>query len=153
VTEVPSEAMDNEVKELLQVMRQENAETRKHLEAVVAEMRQENVAAHAETRQQLEAVAGAIRQENAVAHVETRQQLEAVAGAIRQENAVAHAETRRHFDVVAEGLRHELGLVAESVTFIGEKVDRLDARVSGITDDLDLRVTRLEAESWRRGQQ
>ena len=33
-------------------------------------------------------------------------------------------ETRRHFDVVAEGLRHDVGLVAEKVSRLDEKLDR-----------------------------
>lgn len=35
-------------------------------------------------------------------------------------------ETRRHFDVVAEGMRAEVRLVAEDVTALAERVDRLE---------------------------
>jgi uncharacterized protein Yka (UPF0111/DUF47 family) len=35
-------------------------------------------------------------------------------------------ETRRHFDVVAEGMRAEVRLVAEGVTALAERVDRLE---------------------------
>ena len=35
-------------------------------------------------------------------------------------------ETRRHFDVVAEGMRAEVRLVAEGVTVLAERVDRLE---------------------------
>lgn len=89
------------------------------------------------------------------------------------ENAAAHVETRRYFDaktedlrgqyeVTAEGLRHEIRLVAESVTVLGEKVERevnrLDEKMdSGFAEtqamikfshaDLDRRITALEGGS------
>lgn len=39
------------------------------------------------------------------------------------------AETRAHFDVISEGLRAEVRLVAEGVTSVGERVDRLSADI------------------------
>ena len=77
---------------------------------------------------------------------ELRQVLEAM----QRDNAAAHAETRRHFDIVAEELRHELRIVAEGVGSLSERIDRLEASVMKVTDDLDARVTRLEAASSRR---
>jgi len=35
-------------------------------------------------------------------------------------------ETRRHFDVVAEGMRSDIRLVAEGVSSLSERVDRLE---------------------------
>ena len=35
-------------------------------------------------------------------------------------------ETRRHFDVIAEGMRAEVRLIAEGVTALAERVDRLE---------------------------
>ena len=65
-------------------------------------------------------------------------------------------ETRRHFDVVGEGLRTEVRLVAEGVTALSERVDRvegnliqsLEARVGELGQrygDLESRLHRLEA--------
>ncbi len=41
------------------------------------------------------------------------------------------AETRRHFDITAEGLRHEVGLVAESVLVLDERLTRELADIRG----------------------
>ncbi len=38
-------------------------------------------------------------------------------------------ETRRHFDVVAEGMRADIRLVAEGVSSLSERVDRLEQNV------------------------
>ncbi len=38
-------------------------------------------------------------------------------------------ETRRHFDVVAEGMRSDIRLVAEGVSSLSERVDRLEQNV------------------------
>jgi hypothetical protein len=105
--------MDEDLKRLLEEMRQENAAAHAQTRA---ELRQENAAAHAETRAEL-------RQENAAAHAETRQHTDTIAAQIRQENAAAHAETRRHFEVVAEATHHEIQLVAEKVVRVEEKLD------------------------------
>jgi chromosome segregation ATPase len=96
--------MDEDLKQLLETMRQENA------------------AAHAETRREL-------RQENANAHVETRREL-------RQENANAHVETRRHFEVVAERLETKIDLVTEGVIHANERIDRLDAKVDTLAEEM-----------------
>ena len=70
-------------------------------------------------------------------------------------------ETRRHFDVVAEGMRAEVRLVAEGVTALAERVDRVENNLreeiretrrdltSLLTTsytDLDRRVRRIEGE-------
>ena len=70
-------------------------------------------------------------------------------------------ETRRHFDVVAEGMRAEVRLVAEGVTALAERVDRLEHNLReeiretrrGLTSlltasytDLNRRVRRLEGD-------
>ncbi|HSE95171.1 MAG TPA: hypothetical protein VLD61_04730 [Methylomirabilota bacterium] len=38
-------------------------------------------------------------------------------------------EMRRHFDVVAEGLHGDIRLVAEGVTVLSERVDRLESNL------------------------
>ena len=70
-------------------------------------------------------------------------------------------ETRRHFDVVAEGMRAEVRLVAEGVTALAERVDRLEhnlreeiretrrdltSLLTASYTNLDRRVRRLEGE-------
>lgn len=70
-------------------------------------------------------------------------------------------ETRRHFDVIAEGMRAEVRLVAEGVTALAERVDRLGhnvreeiretrrdltALLTASYTDLDRRVRRLEGD-------
>ncbi|HUP44401.1 MAG TPA: hypothetical protein VM779_02705, partial [Thermoanaerobaculia bacterium] len=52
---------------------------------------------------------------------------------IRQEFAAAHAETRRHIDVRVERLHNEIGLVAESVVVLSEKLDR---EIAGVRADM-----------------
>jgi fructose-1-phosphate kinase PfkB-like protein len=70
--------------------------------------------------------------------------------AIRAENAAAHTETRRQFEIITEGLRSQMQIVAEGVSMNNEKIDRFDAKIDQITDDLEVRVTGLEAMSSRR---
>lgn len=70
-------------------------------------------------------------------------------------------ETRRHFDVIGEGMRAEVRLVAEGVTALAERVDRLGhnvreeiretrrdltALLTASYTDLDRRVRRLEGD-------
>jgi hypothetical protein len=66
---------------------------------------------------------------------ELRQVLEAM----QRDNAAAHGETRRHFDIVAEQLGHELRIVAEGVGSSSERIDRLEAQVAKVADNLDAR--------------
>ena len=105
---------------------------------------QENAAAHVETRRQFEAATEATRLENA---------------ATRQENLAGHVETRRYFDVVTEETRHEIRLVAESVAYViedlqrtrttlDEKIDRTTAETQAMIRfshrELDRRISSLE---------
>ncbi|MBI3625291.1 MAG: hypothetical protein HY215_03970, partial [Candidatus Rokubacteria bacterium] len=70
-------------------------------------------------------------------------------------------ETRRHFDVIAEGMRAEVRLVAEGVTALAERVDRVEnnlreeiretrrdltSLLTASYTDLDRRVRRLEGD-------
>ncbi len=70
-------------------------------------------------------------------------------------------ETRRHFDGIAEGMRAEVRLVAEGVTTLVERVDRLEQNLreeiretrrdltsllTASYTNLDRRVRRLEGE-------
>jgi predicted nucleic acid-binding Zn-ribbon protein len=68
------------------------------------------------TDDELKHLFDAMRQEIGAFRHEVRDEI----GTIRQ----AHVETRRHFDVVTEATRHEIGLVAESVALVGEKLER-----------------------------
>jgi hypothetical protein len=92
-----------------------------------------------------------MREENAGAHLETRQYVDKSIFALRQENTAAHAETRRQFGVIAESLQHKIEIVIEGLTTNNERLDRLDVKFDRITDDLDTRLTRLEASSFRSG--
>lgn len=53
------------------------------------------------------------------------------------------SETRRHFDVVAEHFMSKLQLVAEGVTMVDEKVDRLRADMEQRFDQVERRLLRL----------
>ena len=44
-------------------------------------------------------------------------------------NSAEVDEVKRHFNVVAEGLRSEIRLLAEAVTAVDQKVDRLEVRM------------------------
>ncbi len=123
------------------------------LKQVLEAIREENAAAHAETRRRFEAA----QVENADAHAETRRQFEAAQAetlakfeAAQVENAAAHAETRRQMGVLAEAQQYKLDLVIERVLSNGEKIDQLDVKFGQITSGLDTRVTRLEVASARR---
>jgi cell division protein ZapA (FtsZ GTPase activity inhibitor) len=106
-----------------------------------------------ETRHHFEAVAE--RMDSRVD--ETRHHFEAVAE--RMDSRVD--ETRHHFDVVAEGMRADARLVAEGVSSLAERVDRVEhnlreeiretrrdltALLTASYTDLDRRVRRLEGD-------
>jgi len=59
-------------------------------------------------------------------------------------------KTRRHFDVVAEGMRSDIRQVAEGVSSLSERVDRLEQNVREeireTRRDLTRRVRRVEGE-------
>jgi hypothetical protein len=62
---------------------------------------------------------------------------------LREEIARSGAETRRHFDVVAEHFMSRLQLVAEGVTIVDQKLDRLRADVEQRFDRVERRLLRL----------
>lgn len=62
---------------------------------------------------------------------------------LREEIARSAAETRRHFDVVVEHFTSTLQLVAEGVTMVDEKVDRLRAEMEQRFDRVERRLLRL----------
>ena len=57
------------------------------------------------------------------------QELAVALDELRRDVEASAAETRRHFDVVAEDLRDDVRLVAEGVTALSERVDRLEANL------------------------
>ena len=91
-----------------------------------------------------------IREENASSHEETRQQFVVVADGIRREFVVLVDGVRREFVVITEELRHEIQTVAEGVTMMNEKIERIDAKLDGIASDHEARITRLETAASRR---
>lgn len=103
-----------------------DAELKEYLDTMRREMREENTSMFEAMRQENAANLEAMRQENA-ANLE----------AMRQENVAQHAETRRHSEVVGEHLRSEIQQVAEGVMMVGERVDRLERRVTGVEARLD----------------
>lgn len=46
------------------------------------------------------------------------------------------SETRQHFDVVAEGLKREIQLVAEGVTNVAQRVERVESEMHREFDDV-----------------
>ena len=92
-------------------------------------VRQENAAAHAETRQNTAVALGEMREANAAAHAETRQYIDQKV-----------AETRDFFAVLNEGTRHEIGLIAE-------KVARVDEKLDSVRNELEERMERGFAET------
>lgn len=63
----------------------------------------------------------------------------------RSELATSAAETRRHFDVVAGGLMSKIGLVAEGLAGLDQKVDRLATEMCSEFQKIDRRFLHLEA--------
>lgn len=64
---------------------------------------------------------------------------------IRAKIAASAGETRRHFDVVAEGLMSKIILVAEGLTGLDQKVDRLTSEMRTEFQKVDRRFLHLEA--------
>ena len=62
---------------------------------------------------------------------------------LREEIARSAAETRRHFDVVAEHFMSRLELVAEGVTMVDQKVDRLRVEMEQRFDQVERQLLRL----------
>ena len=131
--------MDNELKEVLEMIREENA------------------TAHAETRRQLETLDAKVataQAENATAHAETRRRFENLdtkVATAQAENADTHAKTRQQMGAIAEFQQHKLDLVIERVLGNGEKIDQLAARVDRVTSDHEARITRLEVATSLQG--
>jgi hypothetical protein len=103
------------------------------------------------TDDELKSLFDLVRQENAEAHAETRQNTTAALAEMRQENAEAHAETRSYidqkvaenrdfFEMLNEGTRHEIGLVAE-------KVVRVEERLDSVKNELEERMERGFADT------
>jgi formyltetrahydrofolate hydrolase len=125
--------MDDDLKEVLEAIRKENAD------------------AHAETRRlfQIEQL------KNAEAHAETRRRfgtLEARFETAQAENAEAHFKTRQKSELIAESHQHKLDLVIERVLSNGEKIDQLEAKVDQVTSNHESRITRLEISASLHGQ-
>jgi acetyl-CoA acetyltransferase len=95
---------DDELKALFETAAAQTA-------AAIAETRRLIAESAAETQQQIAALRGETQQQFAAARAENQQQLDA-----------ATAEMRLHFDITAEGLRHEIGLIAEKVIRVDEKL-------------------------------
>jgi hypothetical protein len=82
------------------------------LKSLLDTMRQENAAGHAETRGLVERIDKKV--DNSAADVDRR--FDAV--------DARFAELRRHFDVSAEATKHDIQLVAESVAHVNEELKR-----------------------------
>lgn len=80
-----------------------------------------------------------IREENAAAHEESRQQIQMTTEALRRETheeiAFAHADTRLLFEATIEEMRQLFKGVADGVTMLNEKIDRLDEKVERLSAD------------------
>lgn len=149
--------MDNELKEVLETIREENAaahaETQRRFETLEAKFETAEVKnddAHAETRRLFETAEA----RNATAHAETRRRLERLdtkLATAQAENEAAHAQTRHQFDLMAEFQQHKLDLVIERVLGNGEKIDQLDAKVDRLFSDHEARITRLEVATSLQG--
>jgi len=85
------------------------------------------------TDDELKHLFDALQKENAAAHAETRRDF--------HDTADHHvAEMRHYFDVAMESSKHEIGLIAEKVTRLEEKLDQIAA-------NLDERIERTAAET------
>ena len=132
--------IDEELKGLLDEMRQETAEVRRE----TAEMRQEN----AEMRQEMRRETAEMRQENAAAHEETRREVRKTADDLSK-IAVASEATQDRLKLVTElvGLVNEkLDVIASS---LDQKIDLSAAETQALIKSsygaLDRRVQKLEA--------
>ena len=122
---------DDELKGLFEGLRREFQETtgeiRRELQETTAETRQEMQTMRrelqettAETRQEMQTMRRELQETTA----ETRRELHTTTADLRREIQESAAETRRHFDVVAEGMRHEIGIIAERVIIVDERLTR-----------------------------
>jgi predicted nucleic acid-binding Zn-ribbon protein len=130
--------MDEELKQILEtmrqesaVMRQESAEMRQEFASLrqeFASMRQETAGEFAGVRQDF----GSMRQEFASLRQETAGEF----ASVRQEFAAESTETRRLFEVFTEDLKSQIQTVAEGVLSCNERIDRLDQKVDGLSDEM-----------------
>jgi hypothetical protein len=134
--------MDDDVKQLLEAIRQENAaahaETRAHTDKRVAETqahmdkRAAETQAHAdrrfaETQDHLAALREHVNTTAAEtqAHADRRfAETQENLTALRQHVDSTAAETRRHFDITAEQMQKRVDLLAEAITINDEKAER-----------------------------
>jgi len=120
--------------ELRQDIRAGDAETRRHVDAVAADIRHEVRAVEARTGERIDAVAAHLGQEMQAAEGRTRGHAEALA-----------RDTRRHFDVIAESLVSKIELVAEGLSGLDQKVERLREDMQDGFAQVDRRFVHLEA--------
>jgi DNA polymerase II large subunit len=116
--------IDDEVKALLDAMREENAEAR-----------QENAAMHAAARQEN----AAMRQENAAMHAETQRHVDIV---------VERMEGR--FELLAETVQLVNENLQTQIVALDRKIDKTTAETQGLVkflyDDLNRRVVVIEGK-------
>ena len=115
------------------------AETRQHVDESIAETQRQIVTSTAETRRYID--------ENIA---ETQRQITTSTAETRRYIDESTAETRRHFGVVAEGLMTKLELVVEGVRGTNERLDRFQSEVRAQFARVDRRFLRLEARRPRR---
>lgn len=99
------------------------------LKRLLQEMREENAEAHAETRRLLDATAATLREENAETRRVLEKRIDDSVVTLREENAEAHAETRRFMHELNEATRHEIQLVAEGVIQTREELGRVETKI------------------------
>ncbi len=86
-----------------------------------------------------------LRQEIRTGHAETRRHVDTVAEGLHQEILAGDAETRRHFHVIAESLVSKIELVAEGLSGLDQKVERLRGDMQDGFAQVDRRFVHLEA--------
>lgn len=130
--------MDEELKQLLETMRQENAaaheETRRHAEVLVEGLRQETSAQFADVRRDM---------------ADTRQHAEGLAAENRRHAEKLAEDNRRRIEGIAEGLQHNLNGVADGVLGNTQELRRIEKKFDRIVQNHDARLTRLEAAGQR----
>jgi len=123
--------MDDELKQLLEAMRQEIVNARQD----TADARQEIANARQDTANVRQEIANA-RQDTADARLESRRHTDEKIEESRRHTDKLIEENRRHFEVIAERLESRIELVAEGVTHCNERLDRLDAKVDRFAADV-----------------
>jgi uncharacterized coiled-coil DUF342 family protein len=116
------------------------------LKQLLEQMRQENAAAHQETRQRVD---GLHQEFNGL-----RQEF----GGLRQENDAAHLETRQRVDGLGQhvdGLGQQVDGLGQQVDGLGRRVDGLGQQVDGLRQEVDSlhaahRETQRSLDDFRR---